>query len=104
MLPQDHARRGRTLNRERAEAIALQGIAFIAGDPEMLEALLRITGATPQDLKERLTESAFLAGVLDFLLEYEPRLLKFCAEYGLDPMAPAAAREVLDPTADSHHI
>lgn len=104
MLPDHLARRGRTLTRERAEAIALQGVAFIAGDPETLMALLRVTGVAPDDLKTRLQDPAFLSGVLDFLLEYEPRLLKFCAAHDLDPALPAAARAVLDPPGQSDHI
>ncbi len=104
MLPQDHHRRGKPLSQDSAEAVALQAVAFIAGDPAKLEALLRVTGVTPQDLRERLGDRAFLVGVLDFLLDYEPRLMEFCSASGLDPAVPAAARFALEPPADSHHI
>lgn len=84
---------------EAAEAIALQAVAFVAADEEMLTGLLSLTGLDLDALKTRLGDHDTLAGVLAVLLENEPRLLAFCEAAGLDPTAPAAAHRRLAPPA-----
>lgn len=84
---------------EAAESIALQAVAFVAADEEMLTGLLSLTGLDLDGLKTRLGDHDTLAGVLAVLLENEPRLLAFCEAAGLDPSAPAAAHRRLAPAA-----
>ncbi len=79
----------------QAETIALQALAFLAGDPDRLGRLLAETGLAPQDIRERAEDPAFLGGVLDVLLADEPALLAFCAEAGLEPTLPLRARHAL---------
>ncbi|MBI4183455.1 MAG: DUF3572 family protein [Proteobacteria bacterium] len=81
-----------TVERERAEAIALGALAFLAADGHRLGRFLAWTGMPPADLKARAAEPAFLGGVLDYLLAHEALLLAFASEAGLAPEEPRAAR------------
>lgn len=82
-------------NRETAETIALQGLAFLASDADRLSRFLALTGIGPQELRERAGETAFLAGVLDHLLRDETLLLVFATEVAVPPGEVAAAHELL---------
>ncbi|RMF08085.1 MAG: DUF3572 family protein [Alphaproteobacteria bacterium] len=78
-----------------AETTALRAVAFIVADEAARAGLLRMTGIGPDNLRHGLDDPAVLAGVLEFLLANEPRLLSFCRENGLDPRLPAAAHRRL---------
>lgn len=84
---------------DEAETIALQAAAFIAADEEALCGLLRLTGLTLPDLKASLEQLEILSGILQFLLQNEARLIKFCHSAGLDPTAPALALDTIE-----HHL
>lgn len=83
------------MNRAAAEIIALQALAFLAGDPERLGVFLAATGLGPQDLRQGARDPALLAGVLDHLLGDETTLLEFCAVADVAAGAPARARALL---------
>ena len=89
------------VNRDEAETIALQGLAYLASEPDLLNRFMALTGLTPSNIQENTVDPAFLAGVLDFLLGHEPDLLAFCADAGLPPDAPARARRGL-PDSEVH--
>ncbi len=80
-----------SLTLTEAETIALQAVAFVAADEEALAGLLRLTGASLADLKTAIERPEVLAAFLQFLLQNEARLIKFCQAAGLDPMAPSLA-------------
>lgn len=83
--------RKQKLDLERAEAIALSGLAFLAEDGERLGRFLRLTGIDPQDLMANAGSAATLAAVLEHLLSDESMLLVFAASKGVAPedIAPA---------------
>ena len=83
------------MERDAAELIALQALAFIAGEPEHLERMLAETGLTAEELRTNAAEPTMLAGILDFVLADETRVLDFCAFAGLAPESPARARAQL---------
>ena len=60
------------------------------------ERLLALTGLTPDSLRERIDEPAFLAAVLRFLESHEPDLLACASDMGVDPAALVAARRRLE--------
>ena len=70
---------------EAAEGLAIQALAFIAGDGERLGRFLAITGIGPAQIRAAAQESGFLIGVLDYLAGDERLLSAFAAETGLDP-------------------
>lgn len=80
------------MNRDRAEAVAIAGLAFIAGDEDLLGRFMGLTGLAPDDLRRSAGEPDFLAGVLDFLLADEAILLRFASENGFRPEEIGPAR------------
>ncbi len=80
---------------DRAEALAIEALAFLASDPERLEPFLSLTGIDPNRLRVAAAEPGFLAGVLDHLAGDEALLLRFAAEGGHDPSEIERARAAL---------
>jgi hypothetical protein len=65
------------MDRETAETIAAQGLAFLAGDRARLEAFLLVTGLEPGDLRARAGAPDMLLAVLEYLSADESLLLVF---------------------------
>lgn len=80
---------------ERAEAIALLGLAYLAADAERLGPFLAQTGMGPQDLASQATQRDLQVSVLDWLLGNESLLLAFAADNDIKPETVLPARHVL---------
>jgi hypothetical protein len=85
-----------------AESIAVQALAFVASDPELLPRFLAITGIEAHSIRHAAKEPGFLAGVLNFILAHEPTLLRFSEETGIQPTRVANAMRML-PFGDDGH-
>jgi hypothetical protein len=85
-----------------AEALARDGLLWLAERPELLGRFLAETGCGPADLRAGAEDPGFLGALLDFLLGDEARLVAFAADLGLDPALPARARSAL-PGGDLPH-
>lgn len=83
------------MKQEQAETIALQAITFIGQDERALNSLMAQSGVGLDDLRDNLQDPAFLAGILDFLLNDEEALLAFCNEVDLTPELFLHARRAL---------
>jgi Protein of unknown function (DUF3572) len=97
--------RGRIIMRNRQEAaeiLALQALGWLVAHEELVNAFLGASGLTERDLPRAASRPDTLAAVLDFLLEDETRLLAFCADAGISPENPMAARALL-PGGDVPH-
>lgn len=79
------------MNRERAETIALQALAWIAADEELAPQLAGATGAELAEARERVQDPAFLAGILEFLCLEDRWIRRFCDDAGLPYEAPMQA-------------
>ena len=88
-------RRTNELTTDQAAAVALQGLAWLAGDSDRLGRFLALTGMGPANLREKADDPATLAAVLDHLLGHEADLLAFCADCAIEPTLPRRARELL---------
>lgn len=77
---------------EAAEALALSAVQFIAADDDRLQRFMDLCGVAPESLRSKLAETAFLAGVLDYLLSDEPLLIAFAEWMEIDPGQIGAAR------------
>jgi hypothetical protein len=88
-------KRARPDRREAAEALAIQALAYVAGEPERLGRFLAVTGIGPDRIREAARESHFLAGVLDHVLDDERLLVAFAADAKIDPAEVARARDAL---------
>jgi Protein of unknown function (DUF3572) len=87
---------------ETAEILALQGLGWLAGQEDLVNAFLGASGLSEQDLRMAAAQPETLAAVLDFLLEDETRLLAFCADCAIAPEKPLHARAFL-PGGDVPH-
>lgn len=83
------------MNRDQAEAVALQALAFIAGRDDLFSGFLGATGASLADLRGRAGDPAFLGAVLDYLMLDDAWIMGFSDETGQPPTAPASARAAL---------
>jgi hypothetical protein len=83
------------IDRETAEATAVSGLGFIAGDPVLLPRFLALTGIEAGQIRQAAREPGFLAGVLQFLMAHEPTLSAFCEASGHNPAQVAAALSAL---------
>lgn len=80
---------------ESAESLALQALAWLAGQEESFHAFLAQSGSDAAGVRARAAEPELLGSVLDFLLSDEGLLLRFCADAGFAPDAPMRARALL---------
>lgn len=83
------------LTRERAETIALNGLAFLAGRDDDIERFLRNTGIDAGELRLRATDPDMLRAVLEYILAGDATTTGFCEEQQLDPRALHTALHVL---------
>ena len=87
-------RNGRQIiDREAAETIAVQALAFLAGEPQRFARFLALTGIELDRFAPSADSPDFLAAVLSHLTSDESLLLIFAAETHLAPetIAPALA-------------
>ena len=87
------------VDRESAEALALQGLTFLAGDVQRLTRFLSLTGLGPGDLRSWSEKPHLQAAVLEHLLGDESLLLVFAAETGTAPEAIGPAHALLAASA-----
>lgn len=83
------------LKQDRAEAVALQALAWLVGHEELLPVFMGATGASAEDLRARAGEPEFLGSVLDFLTMDDAWVVAFCDSHGLDYQVPMSARQAL---------
>jgi Protein of unknown function (DUF3572) len=84
------------LDREMAETIAAQGLAFLAADAERLARFLALTGLQPADLAARVGAGEVLSAVLSYLAADESLLLTFAANSHVAPETIGPALALLD--------
>ena len=82
--------------RDTAEMLAIQALAFIAGEPDRLARFLDMSGIAADEIRAAAREVAFLAGVLEHMLGDESLLVAFAESAGIDPGEIARARVALD--------
>lgn len=78
------------------EALALGALGWTLSEDARASRLLALTGLTPELLRERLDDRAFLAAVLRFLEGHEPDLIGCADALGVSPARLVAAREGLE--------
>jgi hypothetical protein len=83
------------MKQDRAETLAAEALAWIAGQDDLLAVFLGATGAAPSDLRGQAGDPHFLASVLDFLLMDDAWIMDFCRASGRAFTDPAAARAAL---------
>ena len=79
----------------RAEILALEALAWLAGQPDAIARFLTISGLEASDLRKAVADRELQASVLDYLLANESLLLDFCRSASLKPQAIHHARHQL---------
>ena len=87
--------RPESIARPQAEALAVQALAWMAGDAELIGRFLAAAGAGPAELRARAAEPEFLGFVLDYLLSDEAALIAFATAENIPPALPMRARAAL---------
>jgi len=96
MRPPLRSRSSTAREREAAGAdLAVEALAFLAGDEARLERFLAVTGLGPHNLRRAAADPGFLVSVLDYLAADERLLVAFAAEKGLRPEAVMRAFETM---------
>ncbi len=70
---------------EAAESLAIQILVWLAQDEKLMQRFLSLSGIEASSIRTAATEPGFLAGVLQFLLNHEPTLMRFCEENNINP-------------------
>ncbi|WP_416899807.1 MAG: DUF3572 domain-containing protein [Minwuia sp.] len=80
---------------ERPTIMALNAVQHIAADEHLLSAFVQQAGVTPAEVRDRIMEPEFQAGVMDFIMGDEQLALDFCAAFGHPPESLKAVRRAL---------
>jgi hypothetical protein len=86
-----------SMSRVSAEALAVEGLTFLAAERIRIERFLALAGLAPDTLRAAAASPGFLAAVLDHLASEEDLLLAFATNRGIDPDAIVAASRILSP-------
>lgn len=90
------------LTRNVAETIALQSLAWLVGNEELLPVFLGATGASEADLRSAASDPEFLGSVLDFILMDDAWIIACCDAHALPYERLAEARQALPGGGDVH--
>ena len=85
-----------------AETVALQALAWLAGNEDLLPVFQGASGADADDLRKGATDPAFLGSVLDFVMMDDAWVMAFCESAGLPYTVVAQARAALPGGGEWH--
>jgi hypothetical protein len=85
----------KTKSNEGVAALVTELVAFMTQDEDRFARFIGLTGLSLQDLRDRLSDPAFQAMVLDQALEDESWVLEFAASQNLPPDCVLKARRKL---------
>jgi hypothetical protein len=83
------------IDRKAAENLAVQALAYLAGEPELLARFLALSGIGPDTIRTAAADPQFLVGVLDYVAGDEHLLVAFADHVQMRPEAIARARTAL---------
>lgn len=84
-----------SLSPDAAETLALQALAWLVTNDDLLPVFLGATGASENDLREQVSDPAFLGSVLDFLMMDDAWVVAFCDAHEIPYERPMFARAAL---------
>ena len=73
------------LRQERAEVLALQALAFIASDEDLLLRFIALTGMNVDGLRAVAAETGTLIAVMDFIMFDDSLIVRFAEFVNLGP-------------------
>jgi hypothetical protein len=87
---------------ENAETFALQALAWLASDEDLLGGFMGMTGLDHDQLRARAGDGEFLGAVLDYILSADTMVLDCAAALNCPPDQVVAARAALPGGAQVH--
>lgn len=78
-----------------AEAVAIQALAFLAGDDDQLQRFASLAGIDLGQIREAATQPGFLTAVMEHFMADEGLLLAFAAHAEMKPEAVVRAAHQL---------
>lgn len=81
---------------EKAEILALEALAWLAGHPDGIARFLMVSGLEAADLRRAAGDRELLGSLLDFLLANEPLLLEFCQDTSISSRTVHAAQHQME--------
>ena len=90
------------MQQNEAETVALQALAWLVSNEDLLPVFLGSTGTDAGDLRSRASDPELLISVLDLLTMDDAWLMGFCTDHGLPYDAPLQARQALPGGALPH--
>ena len=90
------------MQRNHAERVAAEALAWIAGHEDLLGVFMGATGASVEDIRRRAANPSFLASVLDFVLLDDAWVRGFCDATGQAYDVPGRARAALPGGQQTH--
>lgn len=84
-----------SMSADEAQSLALQTLAFLAGDGTRLQRFLSLSGLSPADLRASAGTAHLQLAVLDHVLTDESLLMVAAADMGVAPEAFARAQSLL---------
>lgn len=91
-----------SLSENAAETLALQALAWLVSNDELLPVFMGASGAGQDEIRVRATDPAFLGGVLDFLMMDDAWIMAFCDATETPYEYPMQARAALPGGAQVH--
>ncbi len=79
----------------QAEIIAIRAFQFVLQDETLRERFMAITGLTPSEIQNNVTDSGLHLGALEFLLQHEPDAAAFCEAAELPPGTALVAQRLI---------
>lgn len=83
------------LSIQSAEVLALEALAWLVANDELLPVFTGSTGVLETEIRDRATEAEFLASVLDFVMMDDAWVLAFAKAAGHPPELLMRARAAL---------
>lgn len=80
---------------EDALSLARDALIYLSQDADRIGRFLAVTGVGPVEIRERVEDPTFLAGVLDFVLADDAMVVDFAEAADIPPEEPARARRLL---------
>ncbi|WP_375690213.1 DUF3572 domain-containing protein [Pseudooceanicola sp. LIPI14-2-Ac024] len=90
------------MNREKAETIALECLAWLAGEDDLMSVFLGASGANEADIRQRAAEPEFLSSVLEFVTMDDQWVVRCCDARGLRYEEPMMAMATLQGAGRTH--
>jgi hypothetical protein len=87
---------------ESAQTIALQALAWLAGNDELMPLFMGATGASAETMATEATAPAFQISVLEFLTQNDDWVIGFCDDAQLAYETPMQALAALPGGARYH--